>query len=210
MATDEMIKAATAQFARRRQQPDGGWSYRLGAPSCAEPTALAALALISSTLDAADRAAVDRAADALERLQRPDGSVGVSATILTPGWATPYALLVWTALNVHDGPRAAATRWLLGLKGRTIDPRDNPGHVAGHDTMLVGWPWVVDTHSWLEPTALAVLALGRVGQSAHPRVREGLRLIRDRAVPSGGWNYGNKAVFGATFAPSRLRPASPC
>jgi hypothetical protein len=35
----------------------------------------------------------------------------------------------------------------------------------------------------------------------HPRVREGLRLIRDRAIVSGGWNYGNNAAFGRDLRP---------
>jgi hypothetical protein len=43
---------------------------------------------------------------------------------------------------------------------------------------------------------MAVLALDRTGLSAHPRVEEGRRVIRDRAVASGGWNYGNREVFG--------------
>jgi hypothetical protein len=203
MPTDDEITAARRELLAR-QEAGGGWAYRQGAPPCAEPTALAALALASEPGDDASTAAVRRAADALAKLQCPDGSIGVSATIPTPGWATPYALLVWSALGVHEAPRTAAMRWLLGLKGRVIDPREDPSHIAGHDTMLVGWPWVADTHSWLEPTALAVLALSRAGQVAHPRVREGLRLIRNRAVESGGWNYGNRAVFGRNL---RAQPA---
>jgi hypothetical protein len=67
--------------------------------------------------------------------------------------------------------------------------------------MLVGWPWVDGTHSWLEPTATAVLALRVVGLGSHPRSVEGLRLIRDRAIDSGGWNYGNKSAFGHALRP---------
>src|SRR5262249_10379671 len=73
--------------------------------------------------------------------------------------------------------------------------------VIGHDTSLIGWPWVEGTHSWLEPTALAILALAGEGLGDHPRVRDGVRLILDRAIPSGGWNYGNKAVFGRMLRP---------
>ena len=73
--------------------------------------------------------------------------------------------------------------------------------MVGHDPTLIGWPWVAETHSWLEPTALAILALCREGLGDHPRVRQGVSLILDRAIPSGGWNYGNRAVFGRTLRP---------
>src|SRR4029077_10631101 len=44
-------------------------------------------------------------------------------------------------------------------------------------------------------------ALRRCGLSDHVRTRDGQRLIRDRAIRSGGWNYGNSAVFGADLRP---------
>ena len=48
---------------------------------------------------------------------------------------------------------------------------------------------------------MAVLALRREGEGEHPRVREGIRLIADRAIAGGGWNYGNRAVFGRDLRP---------
>jgi hypothetical protein len=48
---------------------------------------------------------------------------------------------------------------------------------------------------------MAVLALKREQLSNHPRVVEGLKLIADRAIPSGGWNYGNKLIFGHVLRP---------
>ena len=183
------------------QRAGGGWGYRRSAPSCAEPTALGGLALLASGAGGESSAAARAAADRLASLQNPDGSVGVSEAVPAPGWATPYALLLWDALGVHPEPARSATRWLLVEKGRTVSRDDDPNRVAGHDTTIVGWPWVGDTHSWLEPTAAAVLGLARRGLADHPRVREGIRLIRDRALASGGWNYGNKAVFGRPLRP---------
>jgi hypothetical protein len=48
---------------------------------------------------------------------------------------------------------------------------------------------------------MAVLALRRGEQATHARVEEGYRLIRDRAIVTGGWNYGNKAAFGHPLRP---------
>ncbi len=184
---------------------EGAWSYRRGSAPRAEPTALAGLALLASATteeNASEASALSAAGDWLAAAVRADGSVGVStSTPDAPGWMTPYAILFWKALGQHESQARSAAQWLLRQKGRPLDPGDDPKKIAGHDTSLIGWPWVNDTHSWLEPTALAVLALDRVGLGDHPRVREGLRLIRDRAITSGGWNYGNKSVFGRSLRP---------
>jgi hypothetical protein len=142
---------------------------------------------------------LERAGDWLATIQRPDGSVGVSAAVAEPGWATPLAVLVWSASDRWQDRSLAGRRWLVACKGRTLSHSDDPLHIAGHDTSLVGWPWVAETHSWLEPTAMAVLALRRAGMSNHERAREGVRLIRDRELDTGGWNYGNKSVFGRSL-----------
>src|SRR5262249_35705100 len=67
--------------------------------------------------------------------------------------------------------------------------------------MLVGWPWVIGTHSWQEPTAWSVLALKFLGFATHPRTREGVRLLIDRLLPEGGCNYGNTYVLGQKLRP---------
>ena len=185
--------------------PKGGWGYRRGAEGCVEPTVLATLALRANGRTDPESSRIEaEAAETVARAQRPDGSVGVSATRSAPGWMTPYALLLWDTLGTFPDRAARASDWLLHQAGTTLARSEDPTGIAGHDTTLVGWPWVANTHSWLEPTALAVMALGNRGQATHPRVQEGLRLIRDRAVDGGGWNYGNKAVFGR---PLRAQPA---
>ncbi|MBX6315833.1 MAG: hypothetical protein IRY99_23410, partial [Isosphaeraceae bacterium] len=175
------------------------WGDQPGAPPRVEPTALAALGLLAEAPEPRESEAATRAADLLARLQRPDGALGVSATLTAPGWSTPYALLLWAALDRHAERRDRALRWLLGCTGTTFS--GPTASVLGHDATIPGWPWVEGTHSWLEPTALAVLALRRLGLGDHPRTHAGLRLIRDRAIRQGGWNYGNNAVFGHPLRP---------
>ncbi len=196
----------------RLRQPGPGWGNRPGGAAYVEPTALAALALSASERpDAATetRKAVAEAADWLCRLQQADGGLGLSPELPNPRWTTPLAILLWSAPG-RDGDvrdrksrdcvsRDRAVKWLLAQRGTTWEPtRESP---YGHDTRITGWAWVDATHSWLEPTATAVLALRRVGLAEHVRTRDGQRLIRDRAIRSGGWNYGNSAVFGADLRP---------
>ena len=66
---------------------------------------------------------------------------------------------------------------------------------------LLVWPWVDGTHSWIEPTAMHVLALKAAGQSVHSRTREGVAMLLDRQLPSGGCNYGNTFVLGQKLRP---------
>src|SRR5438034_7738455 len=54
---------------------------------------------------------------------------------------------------------------------------------------------------WLYPIACACLALQRAGFGEHPRVRDGLRLLLDRAFDDGGINYGNRMVLGRRTDP---------
>ncbi len=102
---------------------------------------------------------------------------------------------------------AAAQRaagWLLTVRGLPIEPSDimEEGRpVYGHDTMLQGWPWVEGTHSWVEPTAINLLALRSAGRAGHPHCREAVKLLLDRRLPAGGWNFGNTTVFGHVLRP---------
>jgi hypothetical protein len=180
------------------------WGYRRGSVPAVEPTALACLGLLATMDGPRDpaRVLVARAADWLATVQRKDGSLGVSASVPAPGWSTPYALLLWQAHGSHEVPRRRAVEWLL--KERVDAPPRPTGierGVVSDDTTIRGWPWVEGTHSWVEPSALALLAAGREVGVSHPRCSDAVRLLIDREVGSGGWNYGNGAVFGRMLRP---------
>jgi hypothetical protein len=188
--------------------------YAADAPPAAEPTALAAMALCAH----GRRAAAVAALDWLVKIQRADGSVPIDAAHDGPGWATGWAVLAWhTALtagatpalthageNDATGPiawKAAADRavgWILAAKGLALP--QSP--LLGHNTSLQAWSWAEGTTSWVEPTAIQLLAMKAEGHAQHPRARDAVRLLRDRAVPSGGWNYGNTVVLGSPLRPS--------
>jgi hypothetical protein len=173
------------------------WGYRAAAAPCVEPTALASLALLAHQCDF-KRAARD-AADWLAGLQQPSGALGVGPQLPAPRWPTSLALLAWQAQGSHAEQAARACNWLLTTRGD--ESRTASGTPFEHDPRIPGWPWVEGTQAWLEPTAWAVLALSAAGLAPHPRVLDGQRLLRDRALRSGGWNYGNTRVFGADLRP---------
>ncbi len=183
----------------RRKSGGPGWGYRTQGEAFVEPTALAGLALLACTPDAAADRVVRKAAEWLAEIQSADGALGLSARIATPGWGTPWAMLFWAALDDYQPQRDKAAQRLVRTAGETW-PAKASGPIA-HDTSIPGWPWVEGTHSWLEPTAMAVLALRREGQGGHARVRQGIRMICDRALPGGAWNFGNPAMFGRTYPP---------
>ena len=208
MTEDWKQPAIRALTDHRQRDSPWAWSYGRGLAPCVEPTALAVLGLVAATdgsRSAEVSSVVRKAGDWLASLQQPNGSLGISEASPEPGWTTPYALLTWKALGGYEKERKLAVAWLLRESGDIV--KEVKGHrpVQGHDSSIVGWPWTSGTHSWVEPTALAVLALRREGLGTHARVQEGLRLLRDRAIESGGWNFGNKSTYGRVL---RAYPAT--
>jgi hypothetical protein len=173
--------------------------YRADGAAAVEPTALAAMALSGGGREHA----AGKGLAWLAELQSDDGSLGVDAANPLPRWPTGWAILAWqVATALADDPQwtAAAERavdWILSLRGRSLPPSPT----CRHDTTLCGWPWVESTHSWVEPTAINLLALKKSGRAEHPRAREAVALLMDRMLPSGGWNYGNTVVLGDTLRP---------
>jgi hypothetical protein len=182
----------------------GVWGYRRDHRPSVEPTVLACLGLLASAptnVSAGDLEITRKAADWMQAIQQSNGALPVSEGSTSPGWATPYALMFWTNISGKEAARRRARTWLLDDEGVPLYLSSQSERVIGHNPGMVGWPWVAGTHSWLEPTALAILALRRDGLFDHPRIKAGTKLILDRALESGGWNYGNKSVFGTELRP---------
>ena len=179
------------------------WGYRPDQDPAVEPAALAALTLMGH----------GRLEDAsgplnwLVKAQRPDGRVCSTMDSDAPGWGTSMSIVAWATAD-RTGAKPAiresfqkpidqAFGWLMKFAGKPT-PR-NPE--TGHDTELIGWPWIGSTHSWLEPTSWAVLAMKAAGRTNEPRYVDGLKLLFDRLLPSGGANYGNTIVLGQELLP---------
>lgn len=170
------------------------WGYQASGPSFAEPAAFVALALLEH-----DPEAASAPLSFLAAAQNNDGAVQVVAEAPEPAWTTSLAVLAWAASGRDEFRRSIerGVDWLLRVEGTTEEVVSD----ARHDATLVGWPWVQGTHSWIEPTAFALLALRAAGRAESPRALEAERLLIDRLLPQGGCNYGNTTVLGQTLRP---------
>jgi hypothetical protein len=128
-----------------------------------------------------------------------DGRLSVSPNHPQAFWPTPLAILVWHASPSHREPQSRALEFLLATAGKHWKKGEDA--VIYHDPSIIGWPWIEDTHSWVEPTAVVLMALDVTGYGDHERAREARLMLLDRQLELGGWNYGNTSVFG-----QRLRP----
>ncbi|MCE9525479.1 MAG: terpene cyclase/mutase family protein [Planctomycetales bacterium] len=169
--------------------------YAPQAAPATEPTAIAALTLLAH----GKQESAKRAVDFLASIQLADGSVGVREKEPDPKWPTSLAVLAWAAYDrkAYAANIDRAVNWILNAKGKAMEQTSD----MGHNTQLVGWSWAEGTHSWIEPTAFHILALKASGHLDDPRTREGVTLLLDRQLPSGGCNYGNTSVLGQMLRP---------
>jgi hypothetical protein len=169
--------------------------YSLGGHGAAEPTAVAALAFAAN--GRVENAL--NAAAALSSMQQANGEVSVRVEEKAPGWPTSLAILAWSAADRarFRTEMDKALVWLLANRGQAVEQSE----YFGHNTQLVGWAYAEQTHSWVEPTAFAVLALKTVGKGNVPAAREGVAVLIDRQLPGGGLNYGNTEVLGQYIRP---------
>lgn len=194
------------------QAADGGWGAYPGSVSRTEATALAGLALWANASGMAE-GPIDAGREWLGTRQLPSGAWPLGDDVREPNWSTSLAALALTHLMPGSERLARTMRWLLDQEGQ-----GTPGWVrlflwlfphrraVELDPDLIGWPWVADTFSWVEPTAYAVMALKRVGRSGEAdrvrgRIEEADRMLVDRACVGGGWNYGNTRVLGEVLPP---------
>lgn len=180
------------------QHEDGSWSYG-NSTGAAEPTALACLALAAHEQHGgAHRAALSW----LVSQTTGDGRVLALPQVPESSWPTPLCILAWLSGTEGDHDYgtnvSGACDWLLAHGGA---PSARNPRLFGHDTTLVGWSWVPGTHSWVEPTGYAILALRAAGFADHPRTRGGVQLLLNRVIEHGGWNYGNTRVIDHMLRP---------
>ena len=153
MLKENTIKTAVEAILERFL-PEGGFALYDKGLFRPDATAWAALAL-SVAGDGDDTA--NRALSRLATDQMEDGRVCISKDNPQIFWPTAPAVLAWHHASMYHDSRWRAIEFLLANWGKHWQKKkDSP---AGHDTALRGWPWIEETHSWVEPTSLVLMAL---------------------------------------------------
>lgn len=180
--------------------PSGGWAYYSNKAASVEPTCLALLAIKNSKYESSKEFAA--AIGFLESCIGPNGIVVAPNGRPKAVWLTSIVLFTFLKLKLNSNAVSLMASILLEIKGTVT--KNNQAleiHANGINPQVMGWPWSLNTFSWVEPTAWAVLSLRSAGLQDHPRVTEGFDFLLDRLMDKGGANYGNKTVLGKLLDP---------
>ena len=188
---DEKVLAPTLRTIAGRLAPGGGFAQKPDTPFRADATAWAILAL--GTCGDQPRL-VESARARLAGEQLSDGRVCLAKEYPHISWSTSVASMAWNSNQAYAGNIRKACDFLLKYEGLTF--QKSPTQPYAHNPSIPGWAWIDNTFSWIEPTTLSILALRKAGYGGHTRVSEGIRLLMDRQLSRGGWNYGNTVVYG--------------
>jgi hypothetical protein len=181
--------AASIKEIKSMALPEGGFASIKGGDFRPDATAWAVIALRAY---GRQTDIVYKAQQRLAQWQEPDGRIAASKMENSAYWPTPLAMLAWFNNHQFDEPTKRAVDFMLSISGATFTTTEG---ILGHDGSLKGWSWNEYTHSWVVPTSISLSVLKACGHESHERSREAVRLLVDRQLPSGGWNYGNTTVF---------------
>jgi hypothetical protein len=190
------FKLSIAERIALRALSDGGFAVQLGENYRSDSTAWACFVL-SGNQESSDL--IIHARNRLTEDQLPNGSLAISPLHRDVCWPTSLSVLAWHHSPIHQQAKDRAIQFLLNTTGLHWEKPE--GAPIGHDTAIPGWPWMQNTHSWVAPTALAMIALTAAGFINHFRLQQATTLLVNRQLPDGGWNYGNTTVFGRTLHP---------
>ena len=194
------------------QNEDGGWGFRAGSMSRAEPSAWALLALLDCAFTQAHEEAAFRAFRFLAAAQLPDGSWPSSPELLEGSWVTSLVCLALLRRSEFSGNVKRGLDWLCKelpgeakLFHRIVRRMVAKKNVAQNDSYF-GWSWTIGTASWVEPTSYAIILMREtpaelLSATAKRRLRLGEDMLYDRMCPGGGWNCGNPMVYGVPGEP---------
>jgi len=180
---------------RNLHRPSGGFSYDQDEDARPDSTAWAIIAL---SVFGKDEQFCEEGRNYLQKQQDTEGRLRIGSNYPNASWPTPLAIIAWATSDQYQKEKDLAIQFLINFSGYHFPKNDNS--ILDHDPSIKGWPWIADTHSWVIPTGLAIIALQIVGVT-HQRILEGQNMILDRQLAQGGWNYGNTVTFGKELHP---------
>jgi hypothetical protein len=197
------VSKSAISFLFSAQNTDGGWGYRLKQDSAVEPTSAALLAL--RAIPSADYS-FRRGVNWLKDAQHGDGGWGFSARDIDSAWQTAWAVLALLRCGQEGEISGRGVKWLLGVS-TFQDKKKNTQKIE--KISMSGWPWLPGEAVWIEPTALAILALDSVPdlRIANDRIKAALRYIQDQRCFEGGWNVGAPGTLNSAL-PARAHPTA--
>jgi hypothetical protein len=157
----------------RRRTPRGGLASVATGPPDVEATAIGLLAMRSAGNGFTEPA--EEAGTWLVAQQLPQGAWPVTKALPEPSWATAWCVLALLPEESAGVRLDDAGRWLVAREGRRPPWWARAlGRWAGEDERLQqdlslrGWPWHGDAASWVEPTAISLLARRVLGEALPP------------------------------------------
>lgn len=179
------------EFLMESHIPGAGWGYHSQSPQAyPEPTCYSLLALTDTSFSPTD------SLNWLSSLVNSDGQL-ILPNDDSPNWGTAHLIITLSRLNQLPETRQSSIKWLLTWQSNYVETSE----VVMLDGDLIGWPWISDTFSWVQPTSYATLALKLSDLKSHKRVKDAEALLFDRMCVQGGWNFGNPIILGRQIDP---------
>ncbi len=197
-----MVMPTAIDYLISAQHMSGGWGYSTGQKPVVEPTAAVLLAIRNEPL--ADNS-FQRGISWLLSCQHQDGGWGINEDDPESGWQTAWALTALRYSTQNQDSISRSVEWMVTVgtleitqeefQGEEIPKRDNIGAFI--------WPWLPGQAGWIEPAAMAVLALEGLAKSrlADFRISAALNYFRQYRTVDGGWNVGNAGPLDTIVIP---------
>ncbi|MFZ2098141.1 MAG: prenyltransferase/squalene oxidase repeat-containing protein [Anaerolineales bacterium] len=184
------------------QHNSGGWGYSSTQKPVVEPTSAVLLAIRD---EPQAYEAYQKGIAWLVNSQHQDGGWGICEDDPESGWQTAWALLVLKQSIPKTEVITKAVEWLVtvgtyDISGEEFMKPDFP-QSASYNALI--WPWLPKQVGFVEPTAMALLALEGLTdlQVAEDRISVALRYFQENRTPDGGWSTGNAGPLDTIVLP---------
>ncbi len=184
------------------QHESGGWGYSTGQRPGVEPTAAV---LLATRNESSANNSFQNGLSWLLQCQHQDGGWGINEDDPESGWQTAWALIALRYSTQNNIAIAHAVDWLTTVETYEVS-REQFQKPEIPQTASIGalvWPWMPGQLGFIEPTAMAILALEGVNQSQQTDARfiSALNFFQHNRTPHGGWDYGNEGKLDTGVLP---------